>query len=163
SEPDSLAYGGNSQSDDTPDNDNPSPTVGINIGNEAPDFTLADTYGEDVILSNLRGKPVLLFFWATGCPACEQQYPRIQEFYDSYSDSLTVLAVNLGDDPNLINAYLGDRDLTFPCVVATSDVQIAYDVYSVPHAFLLDDEGLVSFADHPGYLSDVILQSEFQD
>ncbi|MCP4293634.1 MAG: hypothetical protein GY780_17545, partial [bacterium] len=47
SEPDSLAYGGNSQSDDTPDNDNPSPTVGINIGNEAPDFTLADTYGED--------------------------------------------------------------------------------------------------------------------
>jgi len=161
-EPTDLTYGSNSQPDDD-DNDPIQPviTTGVNVGNEAPEFTLADTYGDNVVLSELRGKPVLLFFWATGCVYCEEQYPRIQGFHESYADSLTVLSINLGDDPQLINAFMADRGLTFPCLVGTSDMQSAYEITGVPHALVLDDEGLVSFNNHPGYLTEATLMAEF--
>ncbi len=164
SEPTDLTYGSNSQPDDD-DNDNdpiqPVVTTGVDVGNEAPEFTLADTYGDNVVLSELRGKPVLLFFWATGCVYCEEQYPRIQGFHDSYADSLTVLSINLGDDPQLINAFMADRDLTFPCLVGTTAMQTAYEVTGVPHALVLDVEGLVTFNNHPGYLTEANLMEEF--
>ena len=160
SEPVELTYGGNSQPEEDP-TEPPPPTIGLGLGDVAPDFTLPDSYGDDVALSSLRGGPVLLFFWATGCVYCEEQYPRMQAFHEDYADSLTVMAINLDDDPQLINAYLGDRGLTFPCLVASGDLQQTYDVYSVPHALLLDDEGIVTFNNHPGYLSEVALQEEF--
>ncbi len=134
---------------------------GVDVGDEAPGFTLPDTYGDDVVLSELRGKPVLLFFWATGCVYCEEQYPRMQDFHESYSDSLTVMSINIGDDAQLINAYLADRGLTFPCLVATSAMQTAYEANSVPLALVLDAEGIVTFNNHPGYLTEVALQEEF--
>jgi len=131
------------------------------VGDEAPEFTLADTYGDDVVLSSLRGKPVLLYFWATGCPYCEDQHPVMQNFHETYSDSLTVISVNIGDDPQLINAYMAERELNFPCLVATAAMQASYEANSVPHALLLDIEGLVRFNDHPGYLTEAALQEEF--
>ena len=158
-DPVDLTYGGNAQ----PEEDlTPSPvTIGMGLGNEAPDFTLPDTYGDNVVLSDLRGGPVLLFFWATGCVYCEEQYPRIQDFHESYTGSLTVISVNIGDDPQLINAYLADRGLTFPCLVGDGAMQSAYNISSVPHSVLIDSEGLVDFNNHPGYLNEAILEEEF--
>ena len=159
-EPEELVYGGNTQSGDE-DPYVPQVASGVDVGDEAPDFTLADTYGDDVVLSSLRGKPVLLYFWATGCPYCEDQHPRIQDFHETYGDSIAVISVNIGDDPQLINAYMADHELTFPCLVATSGMQADYEASSVPHAVVLDAEGLVTFNDHPGYLTENALQESF--
>lgn len=159
-EPEELVYGGNTQSDDD-DPYVPVVSTGVDIGDEAPDFTLADTYGDDVVLSSLRGKAVLLYFWATGCPYCEDQHPRIQDFHETYGASLTVISVNIGDDPQLINAYMADHELTFPCLVATPGMQSDYEANSVPHAVVLDVEGLVTFNEHPGYLTENSLQESF--
>jgi len=159
-EPEDLVYSGNSQSDDD-DSQNTAVTTGVDPGDEAPDFTLADTYGDDVVLSSLRGKPVLLFFWATGCQYCAEQYPRMQSFHETYGDSLIVMGVNIGDDPQLINAFMAEQGMTFPCLVATAAMQTAYEANSVPHALVLDANGLVTFNNHPGYLSEAALQEEF--
>ncbi len=160
-EPEELVYGGNVQADDDDDPYVPLITEGVDVGNEAPDFTLADTYGDDVVLSTLRGKPVLLYFWATGCVYCEEQHPRMQDFHETYGDSLSVISVNIGDDPDLINAYMGENGLTFPCLVADAAMQAAYEANSVPLALVLDAEGLVTFNNHPGYLTETQLQEEF--
>ncbi len=158
-EPEELVYGGNTQSDDDPYI--PQVVTGVNVGNVAPDFTLPDTYGEDVVLSGLRGTPVLLYFWATGCVYCEEQHPRMQDFYETYPDDLQVISVNLGDDPDLVNAYMGDHNLTFPCLVADSATQSAYNATSVPLAIILDAEGVVTFNNHPGYMVEADLQDSF--
>lgn len=158
-EPEELVYGGNTQPDDEPFE--PTVSIGLDVGDEAPNFTLADTYGDELVLSELRGQSVLLFFWATGCPYCEEQYPRMQAFHDTYSDSLSVISINLGDDPQLINAYMAERDLTFPCLVADVATQTAYEAYSVPMAVLLDSDGVVAFNDHPAYLTEPAVQEEF--
>ena len=159
-EPEEMLYGGNVPSDDE-DTYVPYVITGVDVGNEAPDFTLADTYGDNIALADLRGKPVLLFFWATGCPACEQEYPRMQDLHETYSDSMTLLSVNLGDDSQLINAFMADYGMTFDCVVATADMQEAYEAYTVPNVLVLDAEGMVTFNNHPGYLTEAALQEEF--
>ncbi len=150
---------GNAHSDD--ESDQSQVSTGVNPGDLAPNFILNDSYGDEISLSELHGKPVLLFFWTTSCPYCEDQYPRIQGFYDDYNDSLAVFSVNLGASAQLINAYLADRDLTFPCLMADGDFQSAYAVSAVPHALLMDADGMVSFNGHPAYLSDQLLQNQF--
>lgn len=160
SEPEELVYGGNTQADDD-DPYVPQVVTGVNVGNEAPEFTLPDTYGDDVVLSDLRGTPVLLYFWATGCVYCEEQHPRMQDFHETYTAELTVVAINIGDDPAMINAYMGEHGLTFPCLVADAATQSAYQANSVPLAIILDADGLVTFNNHPGYLTEDQLQEEF--
>lgn len=150
-------YSGNTQGDSDYD---PIILTGVNVGNEAPDFTLADTYGDTLTLSDLRGQPVLLFFWYAACPYCEQEYPHIQAIEDEYGDEMEVLGVNLGDAPATANAVMTEFDLTFPCLVGTAGMQEDFDAYSVPHAIIIDAEGIVSFNDHSGYITDTVIQED---
>lgn len=145
----------------SPSTEVPTEVTGVQVGDLAPLFSLPDSYGQVVDLADQRGKPVLLFFWATGCHYCQEQYPRLQGFHDDYADSLTVLGVNLGDSSPLINAYLADHHIDFPCLLATGDMQASYQVTSIPLAVLVDAEGFVVFNGHPALLSDSFLQAEF--
>ena len=158
-EPEELVYGGNTQPDDDPYV--PQVVTGVNVGNEAPDFTLPDTYGDDVVLSDLRGTAVLLYFWATGCVYCEEQHPRMQDFHETYSEDLQVISINIGDDPALVNAYMGEHGLTFPCLVGDAATQTLYNALSVPLALVLDADGLIPFNNHPGYLTEDELREDF--
>jgi len=158
--PTELVYGG-SDPVDIPDPGPIGPATGTNIGNQAPDFTLDDSYGNTWTLSAQQGKPVLLYFWASTCGYCAEQNPRIQGWYETYADSLTVISINLGESETLINAYLASYDLDFPALLCTNGVQTAYGVYTIPHALLLDAEGIVRFNDHPGYLTDDDLTALF--
>jgi thiol-disulfide isomerase/thioredoxin len=76
------------------------------LGYRAPDFTLPDLSGQSVSLSSLRGKPVLLNFWASWCPPCRQEIPELQEFHQIYSDQIVLLGVNWGEDPKTVKAVL---------------------------------------------------------
>jgi thiol-disulfide isomerase/thioredoxin len=67
-----------------------------NVGDPPPDFTLKNLQGEEVRLSALKGRPVLINFWATWCPPCRFEMPAIQKMYDAYQDEgFVVLAVDV--------------------------------------------------------------------
>jgi len=152
------AYGGNTQDDDQ--EYNPIIVTGVNVGNEAPDFTLADSYGDSISLADFSGQPVLLFFWYEACPYCPEEYAHIQAIQEQFGDQMIVLGVNLGDSPATINAVRTQYGMTFPCLVATADMQTAYDAFTVPNAVIIDTEGLVSFNNHSAYITDLVLQED---
>lgn len=131
---------------------------GVRVGNEAPDFTLTDSYGDNVALADLHGKPVLLFFWFQACHYCEQEYAHIQSIQDNYGGDMTVLGVNLGDSAETINAVRSEHGLTFRCLVATSEMQAAYDISTVPHALIIDSQGVVTYNNHSAYITDTEIQ-----
>ena len=77
------------------------------VGNLAPDFQLDNLDGKPVALSDLKGKPVLLNFWATWCPPCRDEMPYIQEIYDEWSDEgLVVLAINYGESASRVKEFV---------------------------------------------------------
>ncbi|MFZ6029709.1 MAG: TlpA family protein disulfide reductase [Chloroflexota bacterium] len=123
------------------------------IGEPAPDFELADLSGERRRLSELRGKPVLLNFWATWCGPCTLEMPVFQHYSERYPD-LQVVAVNANEPAETVEAFAEKWGLTFHILLDTTDsVNQRYQVFALPTTYFLDAEGQVR-AVHSGSLND---------
>ena len=113
----------------------------------APDFTLERLDGEEIRLSDLRGKVVLLNFWATWCPPCRSEMPAFQEAYADYEEEgFVILAVNATrqDTPEKVVAFIAEYGLSFPVVLdEKGEVNQLYLVQSLPTSFFIDEEGII--------------------
>jgi thiol-disulfide isomerase/thioredoxin len=113
--------------------------------NAAPDFTLAQLSGDPLTLSNFRGKPALINFWATWCPPCRRELPALQAAYTAYQDDIGFVAVNVKEDPAPVTALVQELGLNFP-IALDSDGQvsnIAYEVRGLPTTVFVDANGVV--------------------
>lgn len=112
----------------------------------APDFTLADLGGKKVSLSSLKGKVVLLNFWATWCAPCRAEMPALNKLYlDLKEKGLVVLAVSVDDAEKTVSAYMKQKKFSFP-VLMDADKEVAFDSYGVtglPTTVLIDRKGLL--------------------
>ncbi|HET8760487.1 MAG TPA: TlpA disulfide reductase family protein [Nitrospiria bacterium] len=115
------------------------------IGKPAADFSLLDTTEQNVRLSALRGRPVLLTFWATWCEPCKIEMPEIQKAYERFkTDGFVVLAVNFGEKAEKARAYAETNGLTFPVLVdRRANVASQYSVVSLPVSLFIDADGVV--------------------
>ncbi len=108
----------------------------------APDFKLKDTEGKDVTLSGLKGKVVLLDFWATWCPPCRASVPVLQAFHEKYGkDGLVILGVNQREDVATINAFKKDKGANYKVVLDNGSVGDSYGVRGIPMFVLVDHTG----------------------
>src|SRR5690625_3829603 len=115
-------------------------------GDLAPDFQLTqisennDT--ETIKLSDLRGKGVMLNFWATYCEPCEAEMPYMESLYPEYKDDIEIVAVSLDLNELVINQFIEKYDLTFPIVHdRNNDVMELYKVEPIPSTFFIHREG----------------------
>lgn len=117
----------------------------LEIGEEAPDFELKTLDGKKMKLSDLRGKGVLINFWASWCAPCRDEMPAIQEMYDKYqSHGFEVLAVNIAESEVTAGAFARQLDLTFPILMDRErDVVRLYRVGLIPSSFFVDPEGKI--------------------
>jgi thiol-disulfide isomerase/thioredoxin len=115
----------------------------------APDFTLADMDEEKHRFSDLRGKVVLLNFWATWCPPCRREMPSMERLYQKLSgEDFTVIAVNQMETPDHVFAYTGqlEVDPTFTILFdKDSTVSNNYRVNGLPTTYLIDKQGNIRF------------------
>ena len=115
------------------------------VGGSAPDFRLENLDGQSVSLSDFRGKPVLINFWATWCKPCVHEMPYIQQVYEEWSEKgLVVLAINLGESPFTVKQFLQTYNLTLPVLI---DIQgnsaHQYNIMSIPTSFFIDSDGII--------------------
>lgn len=122
--------------------------VGLEKGNLAPDFELQSLDGKTIKLSSLRGKKVIVNFWATWCPPCRQEMPEMEEFYSKHkNEGVEILAVNLtqaeksrADVPEFIEEY----GITFPILMdEKGNTGQLYNVSSIPATFIIDTQGVI--------------------
>ena len=113
----------------------------------APEFELTSLDDDTVTLSDLRGKVVLLNFWASWCPPCRSEMPAMQKIYTAFGpDEFVILAVNNLQQDGLAEAqkFIAERNLTFPTLLDTDgQVSAAYQIRSLPTSFFIDQEGLI--------------------
>jgi peroxiredoxin len=115
------------------------------VGSPAPEIALKDLQGRDVKLSDLRGKVVLVNFWATWCKPCKEEMPAMQASYDKLRDKgFVVLAVNELEDTARVAEHIRTHGHTFE-VVMDHNNQVAnmYGVVGLPASFLIDPQGIV--------------------
>ena len=109
------------------------------------DFTLRDTYGNSVSLSDYSGSVVVLDFWASWCPPCRAAMPAIDRIYLDYaSRGVVVLGVNVGDkqDPGAFMAQMG---LSYPTLVNGGGVAQDYGVKGIPTLIVIDPRGKIVY------------------
>jgi len=114
------------------------------VGHPAPDVALTTVAGEAFTLSALRGKPVVLNFWATWCPPCRAELPELQAAHERYAGQVIVAGVNQMEPPASVAAFAGQAGLSFPLPLdARGDVSRRYAVRSLPTTFFIDRGGVI--------------------
>lgn len=121
--------------------------VGLSQGQTAPDFLLTTLEGEEARLSDFRGQPVIINFWATWCPPCRAEMPDFQQLYES--EDVEILAVNLTESERsseVVQDFINELELTFPVPMdEDSVVNEHYQVQVYPTSYMIDSEGKVQF------------------
>lgn len=133
--------------------------------NLAPDFTVTDTDGNNVKLSDFKGKPVVLNFWATWCYYCKVEMPDFNEAYKEYPD-VQFLMVNAtgtnGETVGTAKAYIEEEKYEFPVFFDTQhDALKTYGVSSFPQTIFIDKDGNI-VSQRIGMLSKDVLVQEIE-
>ena len=128
--------------------------VKSNARKMAPDFILDDASGKPVKLSDLRGKVVLLNFWATWCAPCRVEIPWFIEFQKTHQSDFTTLGVSLDEDGwDAVKPYIDERKINYRVMVGNDDLAQMYGANSLPTTFIIDKFGRIA-ASHVGLCSE---------
>jgi thiol-disulfide isomerase/thioredoxin len=119
-----------------------------------PAFTVTDLDGRTLSSTDLRGKVVLVNFWATWCPPCLAEIPDLIALQDKYRDQLVVVGVSEDEGPvDFVRKFARERRINYPIVMATPELQKVFPgVVALPTTFVLDTEGRVA-KKHVGLLN----------
>lgn len=130
----------------------------------APDFSFTTADGERMSLEDLRGKVVLLDFWATWCPPCRRSIPELRELHRRYRrDGLVIIGISSEDDEELWKEFTYRSKMTWPQFLdANGKIHNTFSIRGLPTYVLLDQEGIVRFLalgwQRPGKLEKEIMK-----
>jgi peroxiredoxin len=122
------------------------PGSGAHTGESAGEFQLTDLGGTPVSLAAMRGKVVLLTFWATWCGVCRRELPDLENLYQNLKghDDFAVVTINLDQQSESVPPFVRKNDYQFPVLLdADNRVSTAYDVSGIPANFIIDRAGKI--------------------
>jgi cytochrome c biogenesis protein CcmG/thiol:disulfide interchange protein DsbE len=125
---------------------NPSLQRSPMLGRVAPPFSLMPVGGGPAIsLEGLRGKPVVVNFWATWCGPCAQEHEVLQSAARAYAGRVQFLGVVYDDEEDRVNAFLSRFGTAYPSLLDVNGrTAIAYGVYGVPETYFIDAQGRIA-------------------
>jgi len=115
-------------------------------GTDAPNFTLKDVDGQSVDLKSYRGKVVLVDFWATWCPPCQEEMPHLEQMHRELREKgLVVLGLDVGESAETVRDFAREHHYTFPLLLgAEPEIAAKYHVDGYPTVYMVDRAGKIA-------------------
>jgi thiol-disulfide isomerase/thioredoxin len=128
---------------------------------DVPAFTVTDLDGKSISTADLKGKVVLVNYWATWCPPCRAEIPDLVKLQDKYRDQLLVIGVSEDEiAPEQVKAFAAEQKVNYPIVMSTPELsKIFKGVSALPTTFVMDREGRVQMR-HVGMLNPATTELE---
>ncbi len=125
------------------------PALAFKVGDKAPAFKLTSLAGPEVTLDSLKGKVVLLDFWATWCGPCKQIMPVIQKLSEEFKDKgVAVFGVNTWEKKDgAAKKYMESKKYTYGCLLAGEDLAKTYGITGIPTLIIINKDGTISKAE----------------
>jgi cytochrome c biogenesis protein CcmG/thiol:disulfide interchange protein DsbE len=123
-----------------------SPASASLIGSPAPEFALSDLNGNPIRLADLRGRPVIVNFWASWCGPCVEEFPLLQRALEQHrADGLAVIGIVVQDRSEAARAFMSRMGAGWPAVMdPDGSLADSYDLYAPPESFFVDRNGLIA-------------------
>jgi len=130
----------------------------------APDFSLALLDGKQFQLSDHKGKPVMINFFASWCLPCREEIPTLVKIQNEYTPKGVIfLAVAIDDNEEDVNKLITRLDFTFPVGLDnTLAIKEAFGVYGLPTTYFISKDGMINYF-HPGSVSEGLLRNELDE
>jgi len=132
------------------------------VGATAPDFALQGLDGKPVALKDLRGKVVVLNFWATWCPPCRAEMAALNQMQQDLADrGLVVLGVNQMEAPQTVQRFMQQQGLRFPIALdSLGSASQAYRVSALPTTYFIDRNGIIQDVVFGGPMAQALIESK---
>jgi cytochrome c biogenesis protein CcmG/thiol:disulfide interchange protein DsbE len=139
-----LTVGGDDDGDDVVSPPPGAVTANVDIGEALPDFELDDLDDDPVRLSEFRGRPLVLTFFASWCHPCEEEMPLLEEALADMPEAFAVLAVSYEDLERDSRDFVDRLGVTYPVALDPGgDVKDAYGINAIPQTFFVDADGVL--------------------
>lgn len=134
------------------------------VGQPAPEFVLESFSGDEVRLSDFRGKTLLVNFWASWCHPCREEAPALERTYMSLSgNQVEFIGINIMDDRKSAEEYIKSFGGTFVNVYDPENrIHLDYGVGGVPETFFVNPEGIIT-GKHRGPLTEKMIMSYIEN
>jgi len=123
-------------------------------GETAPTFSAKDIHGNDINLSNYKGKVVLLDFWASWCVPCREEFPFLVKFYREHQkDDFIILAIDIENEEENMRSFIVKHNATkvFPVIFdSEKSIPPLYELESMPTTIFIDKKGIIRYI-HTGF------------
>ncbi|MEC0125206.1 redoxin domain-containing protein [Paenibacillus pabuli] len=117
----------------------------IETGAIAPEFNAVNSAGEQVKLSDYRGKVVMINFWASWCTPCVREMPMINRIAETYQNDVETLFVNVGEAKGTIREFMEKQQFDFPVIIdVTGKISGLYRITGLPATMIVNQEGIFS-------------------
>ncbi len=140
------------------------PALDVSSGKQAaPAFSLTDTEGKPLNLADLKGKVVLLDFWATWCAPCKVEIPHFVEMQKKYGpQGLQIVGLSIDDDAKPVREFTQKMGMNYPVALADEKLTTQYGgILGLPVAFVIDKNGNI-VAKHVGETKPEVFEQEIQ-
>jgi cytochrome c biogenesis protein CcmG, thiol:disulfide interchange protein DsbE len=132
------------------------------VGFLAPDFTLTGTNGKQVSLSDYRGQPVVLNFWATWCPPCRAEMPFFQNASVKYNGRAVILGIDQAESAATVTTFAAQVGVSYPLLLdLDSAVNLRYNIRALPTTIFIDASGVIREI-HVGIISQAVLEDRIE-
>lgn len=120
--------------------------IGSKVGDKAPDFTLATLDGGQIRLADLKGKPVVIAFWTTGCSACIYQMPFLVTANDELDNEVEFVSIDMGESSYQVQTAVDYYGFSLPVALDSDEaVSTSYNIIYTPTNIIIDKHGIIRY------------------